>query len=98
MKFCPKCSTLLRIVDNLNEMKVQTGGGQFTDLINAILESKSNIKKLADDLDISDITKSSEYKQLSLGQQEIVFNKIQELLPSNKKKIVEKKKTMHTRT
>ena len=93
MKFCPNCSTLLRIVDNIDEIYTQTGGNKITNLIESILEDKQNLKELLLNIDINTITTSNEYKQLSLENQEIIYNKIQELLPKSQKKINQKKKT-----
>ena len=89
-KFCPTCKTLLKIL-NSSPDKIQTGGSKYADIINSILSNEWDESLINNVSNIKDILKSSEYKMLSLENQESIFNKIQELLPKNKKELFEKK-------
>lgn len=90
MKFCPNCSTLLKIVDNISDLPTQLGGGDYKEFIDTILNSDKIDTKI-NIANISRITQSHDYKILSIENQEIVYNKIQELLPKDKKKLNENK-------
>ena len=93
MKFCPNCSTLLKIVDSIDDLQSQTGGGgKYTELIQTLIQSDS-LPDTINISNISEITQSPEYKNLSIEDQELVYNKIQEILPKNKKKPIDKKTT-----
>ena len=89
MEFCSNCSSLLEIVQD-NTLPVQSGGVNYETIIESILLNIDNIdsiKKTLNNIEIKDILKSSEYKSLSLNNQELLYNIIEEILPSNKKKI-----------
>ena len=89
MEFCSNCSSLLEIVQD-NNLPVQSGGVNYETIIESILLNIDNIdsiKKTLNNIEIKDILKSSEYKSLSLNNQELLYNIIEEILPSNKKKI-----------
>ena len=89
-KFCKNCKTLLKIIDN-TENNIQTGGNKYLDIINNILSDTIDNSILNNLSNIKDIFKSSQYQSLKLEQQEIVFNKIQELLPKEDKQLFVKK-------
>ena len=90
MKFCPNCSTLLKIIDTIDDLPMHTGGGNYTKIIKTLLQSDS-IPDTINIPSISDITQSNEYKILSIEDQELIYNKIQEILPKDKKKLIDKK-------
>jgi len=89
MEFCPNCSSLLEIVQD-NTLPVQSGGVNYETVIESILSNIDNIdsiKKTLNNIEIKDILKSSDYKSLSLNNQELLYNIFEEILPPNKKKI-----------
>ena len=91
MKFCPNCSTLLKIVDSIDDLSIQKGGSkEFKDVIDTLV-NENTIPTSVNSDNVYDILQSSNYKNLPIDEQEIVFNKLQSILPANKKKQIVKK-------
>ena len=93
MKFCPKCNTILDISHKKQYDKEyeQKGGDVFTKIINDILENQLLTQDDIKSIDAKSLLKSPQFKKLKSSEKEIVYNKIQDLLPIHKKKISEKK-------
>ena len=68
------------------------GGDSLTDLIKGIVNNKidnNKINEILKTIKPDDITKHLEFKKLDTKEKELVFNKIQDNLPQEKKKIIE---------
>ena len=88
MEFCPQCTTILNIEKrNISE---QSGGASYSisEIIELIKDDNLNLNNV--NIKLNKILKSTEYNSLSLEDKELVYNKIQELLPKYDKKIFEK--------
>ena len=66
----------------------QIGGDKYSALLTSILENnKINVNELAK-INVNDLIKSPEYKKLKTNEKEYIYNKIQEILPNDKKKMM----------
>jgi len=86
MFFCPNCRNSYDITRTMPD--AQTGGVDFNTVVDKILNgdvSKEDVVKL----DLNLLLKSSAYKKLSTKKKELVFNKIQDLLPEDKKILIQ---------
>ena len=92
MEFCTQCNSLLDITNNVDNIFIQKGGSKLDILFDFILndENIDEIKKMLEDFNIEIIKKSNEYQSLSIDKQEIIYNKIQSILPKNKKEFLKK--------
>ena len=99
MFFCPNCNNAFDITRSIENK--QTGGKDsesssstesddtsYNNLIDKIMAKKATPNDVSK-LDLNDFLKSRFYKSLDNGERELVFNKIQELLPNDKKKLME---------
>lgn len=102
MFFCPNCNNAYDISRTIqtggfnsnistsetsSEIKSDSiiGGSKYNDLINNLLNNE-NVS--IDDISVDDFIKSQEYKKLTPHDKEIIYNKLQTILPKNKKKIM----------
>lgn len=88
MEFCPHCTTILNI-EKRNVID-QNGGSSYSisEIIELIKDNNLNLNNV--NIKLNKILKSTEYNSLPLEDKELVYNKIQELLPKYDKKIFEK--------
>jgi len=61
---------------------------EYENLITKILNNQNIDQNFLDKISVEDFIKSAEYKKLKNKQREQVYNKIQDLLPNDKKKIM----------
>lgn len=87
MYFCPNCNNVFNITKISNQ-----SGGKSTDDISALVTKLLNNEHI-DDTNISfeDIAQTTAYKKLKPKQKEFVHNKIQDIIGSNKEKLLEEK-------
>lgn len=89
MYFCPNCNNIFDITRNPQEEKAKTkvGGGSkdYTTIIEKILRNEEVLEKDVVNLNLSTLIKETDYKKLKVKEKELVYNKIQELLPPEKK-------------
>jgi DNA-directed RNA polymerase subunit M/transcription elongation factor TFIIS len=99
MFFCPNCNNSFDITkletlnggaDNNIQNSVEGGAkNNYEDIIDAVIKGNDDINNLFDNISIDDFVNSNEYKKLKSNQKELVYNKIQDSLPKDKKKISE---------
>lgn len=92
MEFCPKCNTLFVIVDDVEASKDNIGGASPDNLISKLIHVK-DIKELIQNVDVDKLMRSEEYQRLTDDDKNHVYNKIQDALPLNKKRISKETKT-----
>lgn len=63
-------------------------GGAIADIINKILKKVTVDKSEVNNISMNDVTQDKKYKSLPPKKKELVYNKIQDLLPVEKKKIM----------
>lgn len=94
MFFCPNCNNTFDITRSIPEISTQIGGTtpsvvlSSSDIIEKIFHNNITVQDLSG-IVINDFIKTSDYKNLSNEKKELVFNVIQDLLPKNKKKIMD---------
>lgn len=104
MQFCPNCNNVFDITkssvqngglidDKLNDIEnVNLEGGavmdNYDEIIRKIIDNETISKNNLDKVSLDELTKSIGYKKLKYRQREYIFNKLQDLLPIEKKKIV----------
>lgn len=95
MYFCPNCNNVFDItreegktIASETSEDSKKGGAKidYNELINKLIENEE-IEETIENLDIDDILKSDAYKKLKSKQKEYVYNRLQDILPLNKKKI-----------
>ncbi len=78
--------------NNLSDIQLEhsssQSGGDVSDIINKILDKVPIDETMTKNIAISDVTKHQIYKKLSPKKKEFVYNKIQDMLPVEKKKIM----------
>jgi DNA-directed RNA polymerase subunit M/transcription elongation factor TFIIS len=86
MDFCPNCNNIF----DITKSATQTGGANDNEekIIESILNNEPVDIKILDALDMDNLVKSNSYKKLKQKHKEFVFNKLQDLMPVEKKKIV----------
>lgn len=102
MFFCPNCNNSFDIkkssglqkggVENTESSTIttsQTGGDRVDDLIEKILQDEEINKDDINGITLQDLSKNNMYKRLKSKQKEIIYNKIQDMLPKEEKKIVQ---------
>jgi DNA-directed RNA polymerase subunit M/transcription elongation factor TFIIS len=93
MYFCPNCNNIFDITKNPQEEKAKTKvGGASTDyalIIEKILKNQEVLPENVVNLNLNTLIKEVSYKKLKVKEKELVYNKMQELLPENKKLIKE---------
>ena len=91
MYFCPNCNNIFDITRNPQEEKEKTkvGGGSkdYTVIIDKILKDEEITPANVINLNLNTLIKEVSYKKLKIKEKELVYNKIQELLPTEKKLI-----------
>jgi hypothetical protein len=102
MYFCPNCNNVFDVVkassqfggymSNLSESSdfatVMKGGLDYETILKKVLKTNEALtQNEIEQLSINDLVKSNVYKKLKFKEKEYVFNKIQDLLPTEKKKI-----------
>ncbi len=103
MFYCPNCNNIYDIARTSGQtggndhefnfptsdsLSNQTGGEKYYTVVEKIINDKTITKKDVEDININDFIKSTDYKKLTSEQKEKVYNKIQDLLPKSKKKII----------
>jgi hypothetical protein len=73
--------------EKLTENTYQDGGDVHASIIKKIIDNTPLTKKEIDSISMSEILKHSMYKKLKSDVKELVYNKIQDLLPLKEKKI-----------
>jgi hypothetical protein len=63
-------------------------GGTISNIIDMILDKQPIDEKILQNISVTDLIKHDKYKKLKSKKKELVYNKIQDLLPLNKKKIL----------
>lgn len=93
MFFCPNCNNAYDISKDIAHL--QTGGVDMSKLLDNILsgESEDNIKKDIDKMNITALLKSPEYKKLSSKDKELIYNRLQDSLPKDKKDLLKNRST-----
>lgn len=104
MFFCPNCRNAYDIARTA--IDVQSGGKSdntskensdvndtFTGIIDKLINNQEVEEKDVVKLDIDKLVKSISYKKLSSKQKELVYNKIQDKLPDDKKVLMSLKPT-----
>jgi len=96
MYFCPNCNNVFDITreegkplkSETSEKEERKGGAKinYDELINQLIENEE-IEETIEDLDVEDVMKSDAYKKLKSKQKEYIYNKLQDLLPLDKKKL-----------
>lgn len=87
-------STKLSITDDIvdTDISVQSGGKKsddsdnYGDLLSKILDETVTSTDFKN-IDVDELLKSASYKKLKVRHKEFIYNKIQDMLPTNKKKI-----------
>lgn len=90
MFFCPNCNNSFDISREI----VQTGGSKnHSEVIELILNSQPDelIKNSIQHLNMDSFNKSVEFKKLESSDKELIINKIQDLLPHDKKDLIKNK-------
>lgn len=90
MEFCPNCTTILNLEKEIKTDQLGGSNQSFSDIISLILNDNLNLNNLNINFNLKKILKSSEYNNLNLEEKEIIYNKIQEVLPKFDKKLFEK--------
>jgi len=99
MFFCPNCKNIYDITknmpqlggDELVDLIEQIGGvDQFSDIIIRILENDVITDNDIKNLSLKNLRKSLSFKQLPIREKDLVVNKIRDLLPKNKKQIIDR--------
>lgn len=94
MKFCPDCGTKFDIAKLSEKFLKQKGGSStYGKIINKIINNDPDdeIRTLIQTIKVDELLRHSSFKKLTNTNKEITYNKIQDLLPTNKKKISKKK-------
>lgn len=95
MFFCPNCNNMYNITKD-NTIKNMSGGDKETNYssqIKEILESNDfdSIKQIVAKVNVPLLLKSTEYKKLSTEDKGLLYNKIEDALPVEMKKILKTK-------
>lgn len=94
MYFCPNCNNIFDVTSNPHEEQAKTKVGgrsnDYADVIDMILKEKEVTAENVKNLRLNTLVKEPKYKKLKAKEKELVYNKIQELLPEDKKIIKEK--------
>ncbi len=90
MYFCPNCSNIFDITKNPHKDKQSGGAKDYLDIINKIISGEEVTDVETKGMILDDLVKEPHYKKLSADQKELVYNKIQQMLPVNKKEVEEK--------
>lgn len=90
MFYCPNCNNAFDITRSIENKQIGGNASDELNLIEKILAKKATVNDV-NKIDIINFTKSAPYKSLVNADKEYVFNKIQELLPNDKKKLMEYK-------
>lgn len=94
MFFCPNCNNTFDITKNISDQRggsnnsSQVGGDKYENIIKDILANNTLSESILSEVNIEDITKNNAYKRLKAKQKEIIYNRIQDLLPVEKKKLL----------
>jgi len=96
MFFCPNCNNAYDISKDSLNTKVQSGGSDENDFKNLIKsaidgESEQIIKRHIEKVNIPLFLKSPVYKKLTSKEKELVFNRVQDTLPNDKKILMKNK-------
>ena len=83
-KICPKCSTILHPITD-SEIQSQSGGSSIKIALEMLNTPNTVTLDQIDFIDLEKIIDTPEYKELSTSSQELIFNHIQNLLPSQQK-------------
>ena len=102
MFYCPNCNNTYDIARTSTQIggdfglsttdsEMLEGGANLQNLFDKIL--KDQVISLDDvkGIDMKNMVKSMEYKKLTKHEKEKIYNKIQDILPKDKKKIIENK-------
>lgn len=89
MYFCPNCNNIFDITKNPHKEKQLGGAKDYLSVINKIINGEDISSDDTKGLSLDDLVKENTYKKLSAEQKELVYNKIQQLLPIDKKSIEE---------
>ena len=87
MQFCPECNNLFNISKSKLQVN-QTGGDNYNFIINKIINNEEISQEDMKNINLDDLSNSPDYKKLAGDIQDLVFDKVQMLLPKNKKKVI----------
>ena len=89
MEFCPDCGTKFDIAKVSEKFLKQKGGNVYNKIINKLTseELDDDISILLQTVKPEELIRHPSFKKLPNDEKEKVYNKIQDLLPKNKKKI-----------
>lgn len=92
MFYCPQCYNVLDIEPSIDEKTTnsqkQTGGeDKYNILINKILNDNITYDDIKD-ISLDKLLKHQKYKSITSKQKKYIYNKIQDVLPKEKKKII----------
>lgn len=96
MFFCPNCNNSFDITRTKtaqegkgkgHEKEITGGDNSYQDIIDKVINNTFISEDEVKDIDMEKLTKQPEFKDLKSKQKEIVFNKIHDLLPTEKKKV-----------
>ena len=87
MYFCPNCNNVFDITKNPHEKNDDQIGGakNYQSLINKIINKEDVNKSDLQNVSLDELSKDISYKKLNSEQKKLVYNKIQQLLPVDKK-------------
>jgi hypothetical protein len=92
MYFCPKCNNSYDIArTTIDNQAGGKGSINYSDLVDKILDDDIISTEDVKDIKFNIFLKSSEYKKLSSKKKELIFNKIQDKLPDEKKILMQNK-------
>lgn len=98
MFFCPDCNNSFDITrtvaqkggadDEFSDTTASEDTGKNYELIQKIINNQPASVEDIEEISQQDLFKSSSFKKLKSKQRELVYNKIQDLLPKSKKKLI----------
>ena len=102
MFFCPNCNNSFDIKKYSGFQKggaefsesstvstSQTGGDRIDDLIDKFLQGEEVTEKDISGITLQDLSKNAIYKRLKSKQKEEIYNKLQDMLPKEEKRLIQ---------
>ncbi|ARF09494.1 DNA-dependent RNA polymerase subunit Rpb9 [Indivirus ILV1] len=87
MYFCPNCNNIFDITKNPHGDKQSGGSKNYLTVINNIINDEEVTESDTKDITLTELINEPHYKKLSSDKKELVYNKLQQLLPVDKKEV-----------
>jgi hypothetical protein len=104
MYFCPNCNNVFDVTKTTSQFggymsensdsssssisSQSAGSDQYEEIIKKILDNTELTDEDIDFVNLNELIKNNSYKRLKIKQKELVFNKIQDMLPNEKKQFL----------